>query len=222
MKFFLLYAFTIIVGALLTFVVYYNVEKQPYLSRAIDLASFSLAGFGLLGSVFYVENFVERIEHDSSRLTQIRNVGGLINDISDRTAAACDLKKEETPKDEASRGDCKALLDLALSNLHFDYRQLPQFNRVARPVTSPQFQKLADEIDQQIKAVNISNAKFADEEFERALVTKDFSKFGWIYYGGEALCLAFGIGLVRRIVDLQVDWKKKVVRVESQEAPPKT
>jgi hypothetical protein len=208
MIFIFLFTGVIAGGALLALIIYWRTDRQPYLSRVIDLISFSLTGIGLIGSVFFVENFVSRLRHDADRLTQINQSLTIARDIGERIVTACE--KDEIAKDETSQKECANLFAVFRSNAELDYNQIPQLDSIRQPVTSAHLIQLAHEINEQIKAINSSNAKFKEDEFKRSLSTADFSQFTWVYIASCSLCFAFGMGLVRRIVDLRTDWKKKL------------
>ncbi len=203
---------TVIIGLLLNLYIYNWVGWEKRTSQLLDLIAYTLAGTGLVASVFLIENFKNRIPYDEQRLAIINgsfDAGRLINNEIGSACGSPDQSGDTLSKfSDARLSECSALLKYALTILQLDHVHAPTFPVPPPLIYDPELRELRDNILAQVSAINKQNQRFQTDELKKALALSDFPQFIWLAFAASMLSLSFGIGLGRRSVDLYVIFKE--------------
>ncbi|WP_441277435.1 hypothetical protein AB7783_09160 [Tardiphaga sp. 172_B4_N1_3] len=191
-------------GAYAAFVTF---GTTAHVSKCIDLAGYLLTGVGLIGSIFYLENFQSHMRYDLSRLNSIEESSRRISEVGERLIELCP-KGPPFPNDPEIVHDCVVLGRTIVAIVALDPRRFPRIPPIIDQFSSKPFIDAATEINAKIVEINSFNMKMADLEFERGLSIRSFSQFEILVLTIGGLCMAFGCGVTRRLVDVSIERQK--------------
>lgn len=194
---------SLVLGVVVGGLTFWLFRRWRRVSRIVDLFSYTIAGVGLLASVFAIAAFEKRISQTVQLSTLVGDSLKAVKHVSSIVREKCPLKSQS----EQSSG-CKRLAEYSESLVDLNFYRGSMLPSPPSPIevsiaNLPAYSAYS-EIERIVYDYNEQARKFFEKEYQRPTSDETVDEIARIIYSAYAVSFAFGMGWTRRAYDA---WK---------------